>query len=175
MALHTLLKLCGLIALLGIVGCRESVVGPIDPPLDLLPDVVGEYRGAYEGDQGLLGVPGTVIRDTFQLSFNISRIDVEFVYEGEMYRGGETPVYLYGCGSGNLIISLERRVQIDCVQSTQFGDTVVLRVAGQFDATFDVMQGVVYNVNGVEGAEYPIELRRSVAIESSVRDLTTRV
>ncbi|GAB5536743.1 MAG: hypothetical protein Rubg2KO_29920 [Rubricoccaceae bacterium] len=151
-----------IVGLLSIVGCRESVVGPIDPPLDLLPDVVGEFSGTYEGELGLLGVPDTVIRDTFQLAFTIDRIDVEFVYDGEMYRGGETPDYLYGCGSGMLTVSMERRVQIDCVQSTQFDDTVVLRVAGQFDTTFDVLRGVVYDVNGVDGAQYPVELRRSV-------------
>ena len=157
---------CGLVVLVGLAGfglagCREAIVGPEDPPLDLSPDVEGVYAGAFVGELARLGAPDHVVRDTFQLAFTVRRLDVEYVYEGELARGGAAPAYLYACGSGQLTLSRERRTRLDCVQASMAGETLVLRVDGRFDPAYDELMGAVSDVHGIDGAEYPIRLRRA--------------
>lgn len=161
------MRLAALIVFLSLTGCRDSLTGPGHgaPPLDLSPDVVGSYAGVFEGEVGLIGTPDSTVQDTFRLAFDFRRLETEtaFSYQGELLRGSTASAAFYDCGSGPLVVSDDREVQIDCVQGSQLGRTLVLRLDARFDSTFDVLRETIRDVNGVEGAEYAVELRRSAA------------
>ena len=161
------MRLVAFVVLLVLVGCRDTVTGPGGPPLDLSPDVVGVYAGSFEGEIGLIGTPDSTVQDTFRLAFDVRRLDTEtaFSYQGELLRGGTEPTAFYACGSGPLVVSDDREVQIDCVQGSQLGGTLVLRLDARFDPTFDVLRGTIRDVNGVEEATYAVDLRRTAAPE----------
>ena len=150
----------GLLALLlAALGCDGATVGPDDPPV-LLPDVAGEWSGTFQGEVGLVGASGRVVRDTFRLVFDIRQDRAEASYNGEFLRGGAEPEYLYGCGAGTFAVAEDGRVPLRCVQQTQLDEALVLRVRARVDPAVGTMRGVVYDVLGAEGAEYGVVLRR---------------
>ncbi len=145
-----------LLALLAASGCHGTVVGE-DPGLRL-PDVAGTWTGGFAGD---LGVPGSdvVLRDTFGLTFTVVQDQGEFGYEGEVRRGpSQEP--LYDCAPRLLAPpGDERHLQVECVQATQLGESLVLRVIGDADPGYEVLRGVVRDRDGVDG-EMEIVLTR---------------
>jgi hypothetical protein len=153
------MRRCWPLVLLGALGC-DSGEGPGETSL-LLPDLAGEWSGTFSGEIGLIGAPGATVRDTFQLAFDVQQDEALYVYDGEVLRGGAGPEYLYGYRSGTFAVSEDRRAQIECVQSTQLGEALVLRVRGAFDPSFAAFEGVVHDAVGVEGEEYAVILRRS--------------
>ena len=144
--------------LLAALGC-DGPTTPDDPPV-LLPDVAGEWSGTFQGEVGLVGAPGRVVRDTFRLVFDIRQDRAEASYNGELLRGGAEPQYLYGCGAGTFAVAEDGRVPLRCVQQTQLDEALVLRVRARVDPAAGTMRGVVYNVLGADGAEYGVVLRR---------------
>lgn len=153
-------RLAAGLALLGLSGCRDGLVDAVAPPLDLSPDLVGEWSGTYVGLLGIVGTNQVVLRDTFRLVFDIRKVGVEFVYHGEVLRGGAAAQYLYDCGTASLPLFPERRFRFDCVQKSRLNETRVLRVEAQADPAYTHFQGTVRDVLGASGREYTVEFRR---------------
>lgn len=153
-------RLAVLLALLGLVGCRDPLVGAEAPLLDLSPDLVGEWSGTYVGLLGLVGTDQAVLRDTFRLVFGVRKVGVEFVYHGEVLRGETAPKPLYDCGTALLPLFPERRLRFDCVQESRLNETRVLRVDVQADPAYTHLRGTVRDVLGAPGQEYVVDFQR---------------
>jgi len=137
----------GLLAV-AVGGCRDTVAG--EEIEFLLPEVAGTWTGGFVGD---LGVPGSdvVLRDTFGLTFAVVQDSTEFGYSGTVRRGPDQRP-LFDCAPRLLDTSGDdRQLAFDCVQATQLGETLVLRVVGSADAEHEALTGVVRDRYGVDG------------------------
>ena len=140
-----------------LAGCREGITGPEPPVLDLAPRIAGTWTGTFDGRLRVVGVPpDVVLRGTFLVTFEVSRLGADFGYTGRVQRGVDGATNLYDCLPESVMVDLDRRVSMPCRQGTQFGETPVLRVEAQADTAFETLTGVV-----VAEETYPITLTKS--------------
>lgn len=155
-----------LLLVLLLVGCRDSVVGPDPPEIDLTPRIAGTWTGTFDGRLGVVGVPPvvgppvSVLRDTFVVTFDVRRVGDDFGYTGRVQRGASGATDLYDCSPEPVTVDLARQVSMPCVLGTQLGEALVFRVEAQADTAFQSLTGTVLDVYGV-GESYPITLTRA--------------